>query len=304
VTKSFPDLVEQQALISRELKLLYVPTPKVGCTSMKWAMAVAEGTVSAESAIAAGGETRDQLIHDPAVHGLAAFASLRPNERQIVLEDPSWVRLCVTRDPYSRLLSGWTNRVLLSGVDRRIGNIVFIPESTDQHILSDLGERFRDFVRKLLGPKNPDVRDPHFRPQFQLLRPDVFPYTDVVDVKELDEFVARFVASSSERRQFNLLSMNRSMRIDPQGVFDAETGKLVDSFFAADFEQFSYQRLQFAEVAEPLRLSTREMDLISIVKAQSNRVDEMRQLMERDPRLRSRVLRRVRAIRRRVRTRR
>jgi hypothetical protein len=271
---------------------------------MKWAMAIAEGTVSAPSPVATGGETRDQMIHDPAIHGLTNFASLRPNDQQMMLDDPSWVRLCVTRDPYSRLLSGWTNRVLLSGVDRRIGNIVFIPESTDQHILSDLGERFRDFVRKLLGPKNPDVRDPHFRPQFELLRPDVFPYTDVVDVKELDEFVARFVASSSGRRQFNLLSMNRSMRIDPQGVFDAETGKLVDSFFAADFEQFSYQRLQFAEVAEPLRLSTREMDLISIVKAQSNRVDEMRQLMERDPRLRSRVLRRVRAIRRRVRTRR
>jgi len=112
---------------------------------MKWAMAVAEGRVSAASAVAVGGETRDQMIHDPRVHGLATFASLRPNERQIVLDDPSWVRLCVTRDPYSRLLSGWTNRVLLSGVDRRMGNDVFIPESTDQNVLSDLGERFRDF---------------------------------------------------------------------------------------------------------------------------------------------------------------
>jgi hypothetical protein len=194
--------------------------------------------------------------------------------------------------------------VLLSGVDRPRGNVVLIPESTDQRVLSDLGERFRDFVRKLLGPRNPDIQDLHFLPQFQLLRPDVFPYTDVVKVKELDAFVERFVASSSERRQFNLLSMNRSMRIDPQTVFDAETGALVDSFFAADFEQFGYQQLQFAEVAEPLPLSTREMELISIVKGQSNRVDEMKQLMRRDSRLRSRVIRRARAIRRRVRTRR
>lgn len=267
-------------------------------------MAIAEGTVSASSAVAARGETRAQTIHDPAVHGLVTFASLRPNERQIVLDDPSWVRLCVTRDPYSRLLSGWTNRVLLRGVNRRVGNLVFIPESTDQHILSDLGERFRDFVRKLLGPKNSDFRDLHFLPQVQLLRPEVFPYTDVVKVEELDEFVARFVASSSERRLFKFWSMNRSLRIDPQSVFDAETGKLVDSFFAADFEQFGYQQLQFAEVAEPMLLSTREMELISIVKAQSNRVDEMEQLMQRDSRLRSCVLRRARAIRRRVRTRR
>ena len=267
-------------------------------------MAIAEGTVSAESAVAVGGETRDQLIHDPAIHGLTNFASLRPNDQQMMLDDPSWVRLCVTRDPYSRLLSGWTNRVLLSGVDRPRGNVVLIPESTDQRVLSDLGERFRDFVRKLLGPRNPDIQDLHFLPQFQLLRPDVFPYTDVVKVKELDAFVERFVASSSERRQFNLLSMNRSMRIDPQTVFDAETGALVDSFFAADFEQFGYQQLQFAEVAEPLPLSTREMELISIVKGQSNRVDEMKQLMRRDSRLRSRVIRRARAIRRRVRTRR
>lgn len=123
-------------------------------------------------------------------------------------------------------------------------------------------------------------------------------------VKELDEFVARFVASSPDRRQFNLRSMNRSLRIDPQSVFDAETGKLVDSFFAADFQQFGYQQLQFAEVAEPLPLSTREMELISIVKAQSNRVDEMKLLMQSDSRLRSRVIRKARAIRRRVRTRR
>lgn len=303
MTQTFPDLIERRALISRELKLLYVPAPKVGCTSIKWAMAIAEGTVwapSGASGVAAGGETRNQNIHNPAIHGLPKFANLRPNERQRVLEDPSWTRLCVTRDPYSRLLSGWTNRVLLSGVDGSKKGFVFIPESTDQGVLTDLGERFRDFVRKLIGPKNPDFTDPHFIPQMQLLRPDVFPYTDVVKIKELDGFVAQFVASSPERRQFDPRPMNQSLRIDPQSVFDAETGALVDAYFAADFDQIGYQRVEFVKEAAPMRLSTRETDLIAIARAQSDLVYEMKQVNARKPRVRSRVVRKARAIRRRL----
>jgi hypothetical protein len=208
----------------------------------------------------------------------------------------------VTRDPYSRLLSGWINRVLLSGVERSIGADVFVGGSADQSVPTDLGEGFRDFVRRLLGPAAPVLTDRHFYSQAVILRPDIFPYTDVVKIKELDGFVARIAASSKERLLFDPQFVNSSLRIDPQSVFDVETGALVDAYFADDFEQFGYRRSEFAETAGPMPLSKREIELISIVKAKSDRVLDLQRFRARDSSLRTRVARRVKAVRRRLQT--
>jgi hypothetical protein len=282
--------------------MMFVPAPKAGCTSIMWALALAQGTVPRLPAVAVRGETRDQRIHDPAFHGLPNLASLRSSERQMVLDDPSWIRFCVTRDPYSRLLSGWINRVLLSGVERSIGADVFVGGSADQSVPTDLGEGFRDFVRRLLGPAAPVLTDRHFYSQAVILRPDIFPYTDVVKIKELDGFVARIAASSKERLLFDPQFVNSSLRIDPQSVFDVETGALVDAYFADDFEQFGYRRSEFAETAGPMPLSKREIELISIVKAKSDRVLDLQRFRARDSSLRTRVARRVKAVRRRLQT--
>ena len=298
--ETFPARIETKGLISRDLKLMCVPTPKAGCTSIKWAMATAQGTLSPQL-LSAQGETQ-QLIHGYARHGLPNFASLGAKERSTILHDPSWIRFCVIRDPYSRLLSGWINRVLLEANEGPGADRAFAHESWDQSVPTDLGQGFRDFVRRLIGPAAPAITDQHFRSQMSLLRPDVFPYTDIVKINELDEFVARVAASSIDRSRFDPQPMNRSLRIDPQSVFDSETASLVDAYFAEDFEQFGYPRIEFAQTASPVPLSTREMELISIVRAKSNRIPDIWRISASDSSLRRRVSRKARAIRRRLRT--
>lgn len=297
---TFPAHIETRGLISRDLKLMFVPTPKAGCTSIKWAMATAQGTLSPQL-FSAQGETQ-QMIHNPANHGLPNFASLGAKERQTIFHDPSWIRFCVTRDPYSRLLSGWINRVLLEANEGPGADRAFAHESWDQSVPTDLGQGFRDFVRRLIGPAAPVITDKHFCSQMSLLRPDVFPYTDIVKINELDEFVACVAASSIERSRFDPQPMNVSLRIDPQSVFDSETASLVDAYFAEDFEQFGYQRIEFSETAGPMPLSKREMELISIVRAKANRIRDVRRIRASDSSLRRRVGRKARMIRRRLRT--
>ncbi|MEI7624003.1 MAG: sulfotransferase family 2 domain-containing protein [Actinomycetes bacterium] len=303
MSRAFPDWIEQQALVARDLKMIFVPTPKVGCTSIMWAMARAEGTAQPPSVISARGEqSREQTIHDPVIHGLPSLASLRPNERIRALEDPSWVRFCVTRDPYSRLLSGWVNRVLLNSSDALGKDLSFARESVrlDQPI--DLGEAFRGFVRQLLGSNTPVIVDDHFAPQVSLIRPDDFPYTDIVKLKELSSFTARLSASSPVRNRFQPQAMNRSLQVDPRTVFDAQTAGLVDSYFADDFTQLGYEHLEFDRVASLMPVTKREAELISIVREKSDRLYDLQQLNAPSSTFLGRARRVAGAVRRRVRS--
>ena len=220
----------------------------------------------------------------------------------MVLEDLSWVRFCVTRDPYSRLLSGWINRVLLNSPDSLGEDLAFTRESMRRSLPTDLGEEFRRFVRQLLSTSVPVLTDQHFVSQFSLLRPDVFPYTDVVKLKEFDVFAARIAGSSSARRRFVPQPMNSSLRIDPQSAFDEETAELVDSHFAEDFDQLGYERVKFPKKVAPIALTEREVELISIVRAKSDRVFDLQQLNASHSTLRSHVHRHATTIRRRVQT--
>lgn len=268
-----------------------------------WSMARAEGTAQPPSVISSRGEqSRDQTIHDPVIRGLPNLASLERRERATIFEDPSWIRFCVTRDPYSRLLSGWLNRVLLNSADALGEDLAASGDVMRQGLPTDLGEGFRGFVRHVLDPASPRLTDDHFVPQVSLIRPDVFPYTDVVKLKELNSFVARIAASSTTRQRFVSLETNVSLRVDPRSVFDAATATLVDDYFSEDFTQLGYQHVQFERVADPVPVSVREMELISIIREKSDRLHDLQKLNEPSLTLRDTAWRVRRALGRRLRT--
>lgn len=279
MARAFPEWIERNGLVARDLRMVFVPTPKVGCTSIMWAMARAEGTAAASSVVSARGEqSRDQTIHDPVIHGLPTLAGVGADERRAILGDPSWTRFCVTRDPYSRLLSGWVNRVLLNSADALGDDLAFAGDAMRVGAPADLGVAFRAFVRELLAGPTPTVTDAHFVPQVSLVRPDAFPYTDVVPLRELAAFTTRTAASSPVRRSFDPQPMNASIRIAPSAVYDAATAALVDAYFAEDFDRLGYERVDFADTVDPLPLTAREAELIAIVREKSDRLYDLQQL--------------------------
>lgn len=295
----FTEWIERQALVARDLRLLYVPTPKVACTGIMWALARAEGTVAPPSFVSSRGEqSRAQTIHDPLVHGLPNLAGLDPSERETVLTDPTWTRFCVTRDPYARLLSGWLDRVLLNSADSLGDDLAFAGRAAVES--GDLGASFRSFVRRFVEVPPSKLSDGHFVSQFSLLRPDLFPYTEVVELAELDAFAGRMASLDGDRRRFDPRPMNESLRVDPDVVYDAGTARLVERFYIEDFRDLGQASRTFPDVAPALPLSDREVALISILRAKSDRLVDLQRLRAPARPTRGLVGRVGRAVRRRV----
>ena len=104
-SRTYSSAIEFDSVVAERAKIFFAPTAKVANTSIKFALAQMEGTLT--GAISAKPHvSQDQTIHDPAVNGMRSLSRLNVKERAEVLRDPSWIRFCITRSPYERVLSG------------------------------------------------------------------------------------------------------------------------------------------------------------------------------------------------------
>ena len=288
------------------MKVLYVPTLKAGCTSVMWALAAAEGTLAAEGDVSElADQSRDQAIHNPRIHGLPSLSTFGGADREAIVSGDGWTRFCVTRDPYSRLLSAWLNRAFLYSTGAEGWFVPLdpllepFPADTDTPV--DIGIRFRSFIRRLTSDAGTGPVDPHFATQVSLTRPDLFPYTDVVRLSDLGDFARRITAAIPGRPQFHPVIRNVSLGVRPEEMLDAHTAALVDEFYAEDFERFGYVSRTFPAVAEPLEFSARETALVRMLLERSDRLRELASIKNPPRPVRDRARRISHAIGRRVR---
>lgn len=279
---TFPDWIERQSLVARNQKVVFVPTLKAGCTSVMWALAEIEGTLAPPEDISElADQSLDQIIHNPRIHGLPSLASFDGAVRREMLGGSEWTRFCVTRDPYARLLSAWLNRAFLysTGAEE-----FFVPpdpdlrSALDGDLPVDVGARFRSFVRRLVAPTDDPGRshvDPHFATQFSLIRPDVFPYTDVVPLGQLGRFAAGLGPPGRGTSGLVPVVRNVSLDLRPDDVFDAATAALVEVHYIDDFGRLGYATRSFPSKARPLIFSAREMALVRMLHERSDRLRQL-----------------------------
>jgi len=109
-----PDLLNY-ALVAPRIKVLYVPTTKVACSSLKLLVSQVEGTYNAAAAeeIITPNISQEQTIHNYRVHGLTRFFEIPRKEQWNILTSSDWLRIAALRDPLRRAYSSFENRVLL-----------------------------------------------------------------------------------------------------------------------------------------------------------------------------------------------
>lgn len=261
--------VESDSLVSSRLRIVYVPTPKVACTSVKWAISKADGAYTGRFNAHAQ-LTPEQSIHSPLVHGLPALRDLSGRKRREAVQSPEWVRFCVTRSPYDRVLSGWADKVLLHHLN---GSREVLER------LTDLGVAFRQFVDELAAG-NPILRNRHLSPQAERLDIGSFPYTDVVDIAQLNEFLGRVRAANPSRVGMVLgARTNEGLALRADDMYDARTAQLVERIYAPDFEVLGYPTRQFAEEAPAMPVSENDRRLMIMVRDREERVAEFSRTM-------------------------
>jgi len=145
--------LEYDSWVSVEKNFFYINVPKTGCTKIKKMLQAVCGLP-----VPAGVSPIHRRENGPFVKSIYSCSI----EEQLYLFNSDEVsRICFVRNPYTRILSGYWNKVAgpkkLPKINDRIFN--FLAEKNNQKVAS-----FMEFIKYLLR-QDKTVVDLHFRPQ-------------------------------------------------------------------------------------------------------------------------------------------
>jgi Sulfotransferase family len=241
--------VEQRTVVLPDLRVLYLPMPKAGCTTILWLLAELGGVpVHTFDRSAWPGVSPALLIHDTGLWGSGRFLSdFEGEERERVLTEDGWFRFSVVRDPIPRLWSAWQSKLLLREPRFLVtfGEEPWFPRLPGRP--ADLIEDFRRFVAAVADGEAVDV---HWAVQHDLAEQLPLGHVGRLErVSETLELLREHVRADvwpEERGR-----ENRTPIPLPPHAYDEAAAKLANEHFRADLEHYGY---------EPARPSDDESD--------------------------------------------
>lgn len=230
---------------SEKYKLLYIATPKVACTSLKWWFADLEYVSEIIRDCAESTETSPELvIHDAFFKVAPNVTGLLPNALLEPLTSDGYFRFAVVRNPYKRIFSAWQSKLLLREplqVTPYLG-CGFYNQPIEK--ASDIALAFEGFLEHLLANEASSYWDIHWTPQVDLLRPDLINYTKLVkieDAKALSQALAIHLGESVSD-PFAVRHVNESLIPYLPELVTERSSELILLLYAADFEVFGYSK--------------------------------------------------------------
>ena len=251
-------------LVAPSLKIMYTPTPKVACSTIKLMLATAEGSHRTDliDHITSPSVSRPQTIHDPAINGLVRLVDLPKREINNIFTSPDWVRLAALRDPVARSYSAWENRIFR----RAPGETAQAIELSRDIVVDgriDLAGSFALFARMIAEHTDAFMIDQHFLPQSHIVRADVIDYNTLVRVDRKGD-MDRLAALISERsgKRITPSRLNEGMRVDLARLCDVHTANRLMAVYQMDYDAFGFDRREFSPAVEPFLLSQTETRLV------------------------------------------
>lgn len=237
--------LEINAFLSQKYRLLYISTPKVACTSLKWWLASLEGCAEALRAVTESGESDPDLsIHDN-FHKIAPHVTgLDLNGLSEALSSDAFFRFAVVRNPFKRIFSAWQSKLLLRE-PYQIGPYTKL-EFFHHQIRhgKDITTAFEGFLEHLANNEAPTFWDHHWTPQITLLRPDLIDYTRLTKIEhtgELSSALQEWLGPYAPD-PFSLRRVNESLIPYIPNFISDRSAELIRILYAEDFDTFGYQR--------------------------------------------------------------
>ena len=229
--------------LSREHKLLYVATPKVACTSLKWWFAELVGCAEEISHRIDSSESDPQLIvHDTFFKVAPTVTGLDLNSLQEALDSDDYFKFCVVRNPFARTFSAWQSKWLLQEplqVDQYI-DIPFmnLPIKT----AADITNAFECFLEHIYLNESPSFLDVHVTPQVELLCPAEINYTTIAQIEDISLLQQRLSQhlGPAYHEPFVRRKSNESLMPYQQEFFSERSITLIREMYSGDFDRFKY----------------------------------------------------------------
>ncbi|MEO5973658.1 MAG: sulfotransferase family 2 domain-containing protein [Ilumatobacteraceae bacterium] len=269
----FPQLIGY-ALVAPKLKIMYVPTTKVACSSIKLLLSLSEGSYNQEATkiIITPNISQEQTIHNYRVHGLTRFFDLSEKEQWHIITSPEWIRIATLRDPLARAYSSWENRVFL----RSPGTPAVIIERSPDVLVAgkiDLAASFKNFAQQFALDNPAFMIDDHFRPQFNTIYRDQIDYTYTFQVDkpgEMDRLAQ--VLNDRSGKSYQPERLNSGLGIKPVQVYDRETANIMANIYSEDFRWFDFEPHQFIALSVSLPLDPLQAALLRNLRETTERL--------------------------------
>lgn len=273
-------LLPQATYVLPQYRVAYVSTAKAACSSMKWMLAELAGEdLDAFARSLAPEVTPATTIHQRTLWQRTPTLEQLDDDELAAVEPATWFLFAVTRDPASRLWSAWQSKLLLA--EPRYRRVLAgqswlprVPRSTEE-VVAD----FRRFVLGLRpgGESEAVLRDRHFRPQVEVLRPGHVPYRRVYrtpEIPRLLEDLAVHVAAHGGPGLPSLRVSNDTPLAPHRDAFGDDVLEVIGTVYGADVDAFGldggpprgltevdYPDAVLREVARLVERSTRIGDL-------------------------------------------
>lgn len=234
--------VELRTVVLPELKILYLPVLKAGCTSLLWLLSRLAG-IPAETFTHSvlPGVSPALTVHDMSLWGAGhRLADYEGAERERLLAEDGWLRFSVVRHPATRLWSAWQSKLLLR--EPR-----FAPVFGDQpwfpRVPSDPEQVIDDFRRFVAAVADGEAVDAHWAVQHDIVTQ--LPLDHVGRLESLDD-THRLLRQHvpPERWPEVAFHENRAPLPFPATAFDRDAASAVNEHYRADFEHFGYEPVE------------------------------------------------------------
>jgi len=221
--------------ISLVHRYVYVEVPKAGCGTMK-------ATLGALEAARMGPGMASRVMAAPH-NRLAATPFVKPfqlpvDQLEQVLTSSDFNRFTVVRDPATRVLSGYLEKIG-QGLKQSAGIVDALLDSGAEIAPEDI--TLPQFLSVIAGQTSRE-QDPHWRRQVDHLGLDHVPYTAVIHLEDLDASWQRIAELTGyaqiDQQYFCRTSTQASRRRDE--YFTPETLKSVREIYAEDYQRLDY----------------------------------------------------------------
>lgn len=210
--------------------------------------------------------------HDAGAHGLRRLRQCSRSLRHCATSAPDWWRFAIVRDPYLRFLSAWMDKVFLSGAhDSRLWEGVQDVCRADGRI--DVTATFSQFVRSVALSPARYLGNPHFVPQHSVLCRGLFPDLDVIPLSRIEDVCSKIRAMTGQ--PFALGRLNKSLRLDPRGLYRRESLDLVSHLYIEDLGCDPAVTSPPDPVGEPVILTRMESELVRRVRTAARRIHHL-----------------------------
>lgn len=212
---------------------VYVATPKVACSTLKSVLYHLEGKTPYEPVPGMPD------VHHRFANGIGWLEDMAALQQ--MQQDPARCFFAVVRNPYSRLVSAWDNKIWQQSpkyreIQRKI--------STYLGLSPDTPPDFAGFVEWLHHTQDPARCDLHWRAQTQVLRPDLVNYRHLLRTENLATGLSVVLSdlgcTESATELLQRCTTNTSLPRDWRFFYDSHTAERVHGFYRQDFEQYGY----------------------------------------------------------------